>query len=224
MIILYTCILFQILILTANILVEAKVKNDRRRSVWSFWLRFGSLGLLYIVGHFLNLPIDEFVMFVIANIFIFLLSDNILDFISYKKGRKDSKKIMFHLPITHIVYTLLLVPTLYIVEVKIISYPFIILNAAVLGIIAAVCFKFKKQAVLNVARLIGILIFIISASLPFFKSDTIFICLLYSFLFYATDYATYMGGYPIPTEKIIFRAFVNDIVVSVLFCTVYFTM
>ena len=78
---LYTCILFQILILTANILVEAKVKNDRRRSVWSFWLRFGSLGLLYIVGHFLNLPIDEFVMFVIANIFIFLLSDNILDFI-----------------------------------------------------------------------------------------------------------------------------------------------
>lgn len=221
---LYTCILFQILILTANILVEAKVKNDRRRSVWSFWLRFGSLGLLYIVGHFLNLPIDEFVMFVIADIFIFLLSDNILDFISYKKGRKDSKKIMFHLPITHIVYTLLLVPTLYIVEVKIISYPFIALNAAVLGIIAAVCFKFKKQAVLNVARLIGILIFIISASLPFFKSDTIFICLLYSFLFYATDYATYMGGYPIPTEKIIFRAFVNDIVVSVLFCTVYFTM
>lgn len=221
---LYTCILFQILILTANILVEAKVKNDRRRSVWSFWLRFGSLGLLYIVGHFLNLPIDEFVMFVIADIFIFLLSDNILDFISYKKGRKDIKKIMFHLPITHIVYTLLLVPTLYIVEVKIISYPFIALNAAVLGIIAAVCFKFKKQAVLNVARLIGILIFIISASLPFFKSDTIFICLLYSFLFYATDYATYMGGYPIPTEKIIFRAFVNDIVVSVLFCTVYFTM
>ena len=180
---LYTCILFQILILTANILVEAKVKNDRRRSVWSFWLRFGSLGLLYIVGHFLNLPIDEFVMFVIANIFIFLLSDNILDFISYKKGRKDSKKIMFHLPITHIVYTLLLVPTLYIVEVKIISYPFIILNAAVLGITAAVCFKFKKQAVLNGARLIGILLFIISASLPFFKSDTIFICLLYSFLF-----------------------------------------
>ena len=97
---LYTCILFQILILTANILVEAKVKNDRRRSVWSFWLRFGSLGLLYIVGHFLNLPIDEFVMFVIADIFIFLLSDNILDFISYKKGRKDIKKIMFHLPIT----------------------------------------------------------------------------------------------------------------------------
>lgn len=221
---LYTCILFQILILTANILVEAKVKNDRRRSVWSFWLRFGSLGLLYIVGHFLNLPIDEFVMFVIANIFIFLLSDNILDFISYKKGRADIKKIMFHLPITHIVYTLLLVPTLYIVEVKIISYPFIALNAAVLGITAAVCFKFKKQAVLNGARLIGILIFIISASLPFFKSDTIFICLLYSFLFYSTDYATYMGGYPIPTEKIIFRAFVNDIVVSVLFCTVYFTM
>ena len=221
---LYTCILFQILILTANILVEAKVKNERIRSVCRFWLRFCSLGLLYIVGHFLNLPIDEFVMFVIANIFIFLLSDNILDFISYKKGRKDSKKIMFHLPITHIVYTLLLVPTLYIVEVKIISYPFIALNAAVLGIIAAVCFKFKKQAVLNVARLIGILIFIISASLPFFKSDTIFICLLYSFLFYATDYATYMGGYPIPTEKIIFRAFVNDIVVSVLFCTVYFTM
>ncbi len=221
---LYTCILFQILILTANILVEAKVKNDRRRSVWSFWLRFGSLGLLYIVGHFLNLPIDEFVMFVIANIFIFLLSDNILDFISYKKGRKDSKKIMFHLPITHIVYTLLLVPTLYIVEVKIISYPFIILNAAVLGITAAVCFKFKKQAVLNGARLIGILLFIISASLPFYKSDIIFICLLYSFLFYATDYAAYMGGYPIPTEKIIFRAFVNNIVVSVLFCIVYFTM
>lgn len=221
---LYTCILFQILILTANILVEAKVKNDRRRSVWSFWLRFGSLGLLYIVGHFLNLPIDEFVMFVIADIFIFLLSDNILDFISYKKGRKDSKKIMFHLPITHIVYTLLLVPTLYIVEVKIIFYPFIILNAAVLGITAAVCFKFKKQAVLNGARLIGILIFIISASLPFFKSDIIFICLLYSFLFYATDYAAYMGGYTIPTEKIIFRAFVNDIVVSVLFCIVYFTM
>ena len=221
---LYTCILFQILILTANILVEAKVKNDRRRSVWSFWLRFGSLGLLYIVGHFLNLPIDEFVMFVIADIFIFLLSDNILDFISYKKGRKDSKKIMFHLPITHIVYTLLLVPTLYIVEVKIIFYPFIILNAAVLGITAPVCFKFKKQAVLNGARLIGILIFIISASLPFFKSDIIFICLLYSFLFYATDYAAYMGGYTIPTEKIIFRAFVNDIVVSVLFCIVYFTM
>lgn len=221
---LYTCILFQILISTANILVEAKVKNDRRRSVWSFWLRFSSLGLLYIVGHFLNLPIDEFVMFVIADIFIFLLSDNILDFISYKKGRKDSKKIMFHLPITHIVYTLLLVLTLYIVEVKIIFYPFIILNAAVLGITAAVCFKFKKQAVLNGARLIGILIFIISASLPFYKSDTIFICLLYSFLFYSTDYATYMGGYPIPTEKIIFRAFVNDIVVSVLFCTVYFTM
>lgn len=221
---LYTCILFQILILTANILVEAKVKNDRRRSVWSFWLRFGSLGLLYIVGHFLNLPIDEFVMFVMADIFIFLLSDNILDFISYKKGRKDSKKIMFHLPITHIVYTLLLVPTLYIVEVKIIFYPFIILNAAVLGITAAVCFKFKKQAVLNGARLIGILIFIISASLPFFKSDIIFICLLYSFLFYATDYAAYMGGYTIPTEKIIFRAFVNDIVVSVLFCIVYFTM
>lgn len=221
---LYTCILFQILISTANILVEAKVKNDRRRSVWSFWLRFSSLGLLYIVGHFLNLPIDEFVMFVIADIFIFLLSDNILDFISYKKGRKDSKKIMFHLPITHIVYTLLLVLTLYIVEVKIIFYPFIILNAAVLGITAAVCFKFKKQAVLNGARLIGILIFIISASLPFYKSDTIFICLLYSFLFYSTDYAAYMGGYPIPTEKIIFRAFVNDIVVSVMFCTVYFTM
>lgn len=221
---LYTCILFQILILSANILVEAKVKNDRRRSVWGFWLRFSSLGLLYIVGHFLNLPIDEFVMFVISDIFIFLLSDNILDFISYKKGRKDSKKIMFHLPITHIVYTLLLVLTLYIVEVKIISYPFIILNAAVLGIAAAVCFKFKKQAVLNGARLIGILLFIISASLPFYKSDTIFICLLYSFLFYATDYAAYMGGYPIPTEKIIFRAFVNDIVVSMLFCIVYFTM
>ena len=131
---------------------------------------------------------------------------------------------MFHLPITHIVYTLLLVPTLYIVEVKIISYPFIALNAAVLGITAAVCFKFKKQAVLNGARLIGILLFIISASLPFFKSDTIFICLLYSFLFYAADYAAYMGGYTIPTEKIIFRAFVNDILVSVLFCTVYFTM
>lgn len=221
---LYTCILLQIVISTANILVEAKVKNDRRRSVWSFWLRFSSLGLLYIVGHFLNLPVDEFVMFMIADIFIFSLSDNILDFISYKKGRKDSKKIIFHLPITHIVYTLLLVPTLYIVEVKIISYPFIALNAAVLGITAAVCFKFKKQAVLNGARLIGILLFIISASLPFYKSDTIFICLLYSFLFYAADYAAYMGGYPISTEKIIFRAFVNDIVFSVMFCTVYFTM
>ena len=114
----------------------------------------------------------------------------------------------------------LMVMALYFEEkIQITSYPFIALNAAVLGITAAVCFKFKKQAVLNGARLIGILIFIISASLPFFKSDTIFICLLYSFLFYATDYAAYMGGYPIPTEKIIFRAFVNDIVVSVLFCT-----
>ena len=221
---LYTCILLQIVISTANILVEAKVKNDRRRSVWSFWLRFSSLGLLYIVGSFLNLPIDELVVFIISDIFIFLLSDNILDFISYKKGRKDSKKIMFHLPVTHIVYTLLLVAALYIIKVKITSYPLIALNAAVLGITAAVCFKFKKQAVLNGARLIGILLFIISASLPFYKSDTIFICLLYSFLFYATDYAAYMGGYPMPTEKIIFRAFVNDIVVSVMFCTVYFTM
>ena len=70
---LYTCILLQIVISTANILVEAKVKNDRRRSVWSFWLRFSSLGLLYIVGHFLNLPVDEFVMFMIADIFIFSL-------------------------------------------------------------------------------------------------------------------------------------------------------
>lgn len=123
---LYTCILFQILILTANILVEAKVKNDRRRSVWSFWLRFIFLMFICIVGSFFNLPVDEFVLFIIVNIFIGLLSADILDFISYKKGRKDSKKIMFHMPITHIVYTLLLVLTLYIVEVKIISYPFII--------------------------------------------------------------------------------------------------
>lgn len=97
---LYTCILFQILILTANILVEAKVKNDRRRSVWSFWLRFIFLMFICIVGSFFNLPVDEFVLFIIVNIFIGLLSADILDFISYKKGRKDSKKIMFHLPIT----------------------------------------------------------------------------------------------------------------------------
>lgn len=97
---LYTCILFQILILTVNILVEAKVKNDRRRSVWSFWLRFIFLMFICIVGSFFNLPVDEFVLFIIVNLFIGLLSADILDFISYKKGRADIKKIMFHLPIT----------------------------------------------------------------------------------------------------------------------------
>ena len=218
-------IFLQIITIPLYVLVEAKVKNDHIRNTIGSWLNFIFFALYFIIPWFIKATPDkkhiyDTLMIIFISVFL-----HIKYFILYKKNRIEEKEIKEKLAFSNVFFVSLMVMALYFEEkIQITSYPFIILNAAVLGITAAVCFKFKKQAVLNGARLIGILLFIISASLPFFKSDTIFICLLYSFLFYATDYAAYMGGYPIPTEKIIFRAFVNDIVVSVLFCTVYFTM
>lgn len=155
-------------------------------------------------------------------------------FIKFKAGHIEENKLKETIDRLPVINFFTLYPALvetYLYDKAIYDVYFsqsVIIGAAVLCAIAFINYKFKKRFILNITRILGILVFLylifISSNMPERNYMFITLCTVFSFLFYACDFAAYYSETDINALKIFKGAFISELIYSIAVCSfIYIT-